>query len=86
MIVDKLLTRRGWRVVAHAMLAGSGIGFLCLLSRMILAGIRCRLVNLTEFRLPTPWREDKGTLNLVFYWTNVPMYCSPLICAGIFTH
>ena len=39
MIVDKLLTRRGWRVVAHAMLAGSGIGFLCLLSRMILAGI-----------------------------------------------
>ncbi|MBN2187573.1 MAG: hypothetical protein JW732_09050 [Dehalococcoidia bacterium] len=40
MIVDKFLTRRGWRIVAHAMLAGSGIGFIYLLSRMILAGIR----------------------------------------------
>jgi hypothetical protein len=39
MIVDKLLTRRGWRVVAHTMLAGAGVGFIYLLSKMILAGI-----------------------------------------------
>lgn len=39
MIVDKLLTRRGWRVVAHSMLAGSGIGFVYLLSKMIIVGI-----------------------------------------------
>jgi hypothetical protein len=39
MIVDKLLTRRGCGVVAHSMLAGSGIGFLYLLSTMILVGI-----------------------------------------------
>jgi len=28
MIIDKLLTRKGWRVVAHSMLAVAGIGFL----------------------------------------------------------
>ena len=39
MIIDKLLTRRGWRVVAHSMLAGSGIGFVYLLSKMITVGI-----------------------------------------------
>jgi len=39
MIVDKLLTRKGWRVVAHFMLAGSGIGLVYLLSRMIIVGI-----------------------------------------------
>ena len=39
MIIDKLLTRRGWRVVGHSMLAGSGIGFAYLLSRMIIVGI-----------------------------------------------
>jgi hypothetical protein len=39
MLLDKLLTRRGWRVVAHAMLAGSGIGFIYLLSKMIMTGI-----------------------------------------------
>ena len=39
MIVDKLLTRRGWRVVAHCMLATSGVAFLYLLSRMIIESI-----------------------------------------------
>ena len=39
MIIDKLLTRRGWHVVADLMLAGSGIGFVYLLSRMIIVGI-----------------------------------------------
>ena len=40
MIVDKLLTRRGWRVVAHSMLAASGIGLLYLLTRMVIADIQ----------------------------------------------
>ena len=39
MIIDKLLTRRGWRVVSHSMLAGSGIGYVYLLSKMIAVGI-----------------------------------------------
>jgi hypothetical protein len=39
MIVDKLLTRKGWRVVAHSMLAASGIALVYLLSKMIIAGI-----------------------------------------------
>jgi hypothetical protein len=40
MIVDKLLTRRGWRVVAHSMLAAAGIGLLYLLTRMVIEGIQ----------------------------------------------
>ena len=40
MIVDKLLTRRGWRVVAHSMLAAAGIGLLYLLTRMTIEGIQ----------------------------------------------
>ena len=40
MIVNKLLTRRGWRVVAHSMLAGAGIGLLYLLTRMVIEGIQ----------------------------------------------
>ena len=28
MIIDKFLTRKGWRVVAHSMLAGCGVAFL----------------------------------------------------------
>jgi Na+/alanine symporter len=39
MIVDKLLTQRGWRVVAHCMLAASGVAFLYLLSRMVTESI-----------------------------------------------
>ena len=40
MIVDKLLTRRGWRVVAHSTLAAAGIGLLYLLTRMVLDNIQ----------------------------------------------
>jgi formate/nitrite transporter FocA (FNT family) len=40
MIIKKLLTRKGWRVVAHSMLAAAGIGLLYLLSKMIIADIQ----------------------------------------------
>ena len=40
MIVDKLLTRRGWRVVAHSLLAAAGIGLLYLLARMVIENIQ----------------------------------------------
>jgi Na+/alanine symporter len=39
-ILDKLLTRKGWRIVAHCMLAASGLALLYLLSRMITESIR----------------------------------------------
>ena len=40
MIVDKLLTRRGWRVVAHSMLAPAGMGLVYLLARMVIENIQ----------------------------------------------
>ncbi len=40
MIINKLLTRKGWRVVAHSMLAAAGIGLLYLLSRMVIGDIQ----------------------------------------------
>ena len=40
MIVDKLLTRRGWRVVAHSMLAAAGMGLLYILTRMVIGKIQ----------------------------------------------
>ena len=40
MIVNKLLTRRGWRVVAHSMLAAAGIGLLYLLSGMVIENMQ----------------------------------------------
>lgn len=40
MILNKFLTRKGWCVVAHSMLAVAGIGLLYLLSRMIIGDIR----------------------------------------------
>jgi len=40
MIIKKLLTRKGWRVVAHSMLVGAGIGLLYLLSKMIIGNIQ----------------------------------------------
>ena len=40
MIVDRLLTRRGWRVIAHSMLALAGIALLYLLTRMVIDGIQ----------------------------------------------
>jgi F0F1-type ATP synthase membrane subunit c/vacuolar-type H+-ATPase subunit K len=40
MIINKLLTRKGWRVVAHSLLAASGIGLLYLLSKMVIGDIQ----------------------------------------------
>ena len=40
MILSRLLTRRGWRVAAQYVLAATGIGFLYLLSRMIIGDIQ----------------------------------------------
>jgi F0F1-type ATP synthase membrane subunit c/vacuolar-type H+-ATPase subunit K len=40
MILNKLLTRKGWRVVAHSMLAAAGIGLLYLLSKMVIGDIQ----------------------------------------------
>jgi hypothetical protein len=40
MIINKLLTRKGWRVVAHSMLAAAGIGLLYLLSKMLIGDIQ----------------------------------------------
>jgi F0F1-type ATP synthase membrane subunit c/vacuolar-type H+-ATPase subunit K len=40
MITNKLLTRKGWRIVAHSLLAAVGIGLLYLLSKMVIGDIR----------------------------------------------
>jgi formate/nitrite transporter FocA (FNT family) len=40
MLINKFLTRKGWRVVAHSMLAAAGIGLLYLLSRMVIGDIQ----------------------------------------------
>lgn len=39
MIVDKFLTRKGWRVVADSLLAAAGIGLLYFLTRMVIENI-----------------------------------------------
>jgi F0F1-type ATP synthase membrane subunit c/vacuolar-type H+-ATPase subunit K len=39
-ITNKLLTRKGWRIVAHSLLAAVGIGLLYLLSKMVIGDIR----------------------------------------------
>ena len=40
MIIKKFLTRKGWRVVAHSLLAATGIGLLYLLSKMVIGDIQ----------------------------------------------
>jgi hypothetical protein len=40
MIIKKLLTRKGWHVVAHSLLAAAGIGLLYLLSKMVIGDIQ----------------------------------------------
>ena len=40
MILNRLLTRKGWRVTAHSMLAAAGIGLLYLLSKMVIGDIQ----------------------------------------------
>ena len=39
MLINKLLTRKGWRVVAYSLLAGAGIGLVYILSNMIVGDI-----------------------------------------------
>lgn len=38
-MINKLLTRRGWRVVANSLLAATGIALLYLLSKMVMGDI-----------------------------------------------
>jgi hypothetical protein len=40
MLINKLLTQKGWRVVAHSLLAAAGIGLLYLLSKMVIGDIQ----------------------------------------------
>ena len=40
MIVRKLLTPKGWRVVANSLLVAAGIGFLCLLCKIVVGDIQ----------------------------------------------
>ena len=40
MIINKLLTRKGWRVVAHSLLTAAGIGLLYLLSKMVIGDVQ----------------------------------------------
>jgi cytochrome c biogenesis protein CcdA len=40
MLVDKLLTRKGWRVIAHSLLAAAGISLVYLLSGMVIQNIQ----------------------------------------------
>jgi len=40
MIINKFLTRKGWRVVAHSLLVAAGIGLLYLLSKMVIGDIQ----------------------------------------------
>jgi hypothetical protein len=39
MLINRLLTRKGWRVVAHCMLAAAGIGLVYIISRTAVADI-----------------------------------------------
>jgi hypothetical protein len=40
MLVNKLFTRKGWRVVGHSLLMAAGIGFIYLLSKMVIGEIQ----------------------------------------------
>jgi hypothetical protein len=40
MPINKLLTRKGWRVVAYSLLAAAGIGLVYLLSTMVIGDIQ----------------------------------------------
>ncbi len=56
MIVKRFVTRKGWRVVAHCVLATTGIGLLYLLSRMIIGDIRQEnMVSWWILGLPMIW-------------------------------
>jgi hypothetical protein len=40
MIINKLLTRKGWRVVGHSLLTAAGIGLVYLLSKLVMGEIQ----------------------------------------------
>jgi len=40
MLINRLLTRKGWRVVAYSMLAAAGIGLVYLLSKLVIGNIQ----------------------------------------------
>lgn len=53
MLINKFLTRRGWRVVAHSLLAAAGIGIIYLLAEMIAEDCRQGIaVNWLVFSAP----------------------------------
>jgi len=53
---NKLLTAKGWRVVAHSILAAAGIGLLYLLSRMVIGDIRQEnMVSWWILGVPMTW-------------------------------
>ena len=53
---NKVLTSKGWRVVAHSIIAAVGIGLLYLLSRMIIGDIRQEnMVSWWILGLPMVW-------------------------------
>ena len=50
------LTSKGWRMVAHSILAAAGVGLLYLLSRMIIGDIRQEnMVSWWILGLPMMW-------------------------------
>jgi len=40
MLINRLLTRKGWRVAAYSMLAAAGIGLVYLLSKLVIGDIQ----------------------------------------------
>ena len=52
MILNKLLTPKGWRVVAHSSLAAAGVGLLYLLSEMVIENIQCHTLGWWTLGLP----------------------------------
>lgn len=52
MILNRFLTRKGWRVVSHSMLAAAGTGLLYLLSGLVIESIRCGTLNWWVLGIP----------------------------------
>ena len=52
MIINKLLTPRGWRVVAHSLLAAAGVGLFYLLSGMVIENIQYEALSWWTLGVP----------------------------------
>jgi hypothetical protein len=52
MILNKLLTPKGWRIVAHSSLAAAGVGLLYLLSEMVIDNIQYHTLGWWILGLP----------------------------------